>query len=135
MLASGSSDRTVKLWETRTGRLMRTFTGHSLYIHSVAFSPDGKSVASGGGDRTVRLWDVESGRIRFQLKGHTKYVRTVCFAADGKTLASASGDGTVGLGIRERGNCWDNCREIGISCLPPRFRPTALTSPRADTAA
>jgi WD40 repeat protein len=57
LVASGSSDRTVRLWDPATGAVRRTLEGHSDAVRAVAFSPDGRLVASGSGDRTVRLWD------------------------------------------------------------------------------
>ncbi|MCP4382429.1 MAG: hypothetical protein GY798_13610, partial [Hyphomicrobiales bacterium] len=57
-LASGSDDKTVRLWEVSTGEQLRELTGHSDYVLSVAFSHDGKFLASGSYDNTVRLWDV-----------------------------------------------------------------------------
>lgn len=58
-IASGSWDKTIKLWEVSTGKLIKTLTGHNSYVHSVAFSPDGKSIASGSGDKTIMLWLIE----------------------------------------------------------------------------
>ena len=56
-LATGSYDRTVKLWDVATRRLKTTLTGHTNWVFSVAFAPDGASLASGGHDKTVRIWD------------------------------------------------------------------------------
>ncbi len=58
LLASGSADRTIKLWEVATGREVRTLTGHTDTVLSVAFSPDGRLLASGSYDKTIKLWDI-----------------------------------------------------------------------------
>ena len=57
LLASGGTDKTVRLWDPATGIQQRVLTGHRSGVHSVAFSPDGRLLASGGTDETVRLWD------------------------------------------------------------------------------
>ncbi|MDP7060111.1 MAG: protein kinase [Candidatus Marinimicrobia bacterium] len=58
-LASGSYDKTIKLWRVRDGRLMKTITGHGGSVLSVAFSPDGKTLASGSYDKSIKLWGVK----------------------------------------------------------------------------
>jgi WD40 repeat protein len=60
-LASGSFDRSVRLWEASSGQLLRTLEGHTAYVMSVAFSPDGTRLASGSSDGTIRYWAVASG--------------------------------------------------------------------------
>ena len=59
-LASGSGDKTVKLWEVRSGKLLRTLEGHTEPVDIVAFSPDGRLLASKSGDQTIRLWSCET---------------------------------------------------------------------------
>ena len=60
----GSGDRTVKLWDVATGKLLASLQGHTGGVYSVAWSPDGKTLASGSDDRTVKLWDAAVGKER-----------------------------------------------------------------------
>ena len=83
---------------------VRTLVGHTETVNSVAFSPDGKTLASGAGsgllwsnDNTVRLWRVSDGKLLRTMEGHTNWVRSVAVSPDGKTLASGSDDNTVRL--------------------------------------
>jgi eukaryotic-like serine/threonine-protein kinase len=87
----------VKLWDTRTGKELRTLKGNVARVNSLAFSPDGKHLAAGAGDWTTTVWDVAENQIVHTLKGHIQGIWGVAYAPDGKTLATAGVDGTVRL--------------------------------------
>jgi uncharacterized delta-60 repeat protein len=95
ILASGSLDETIKLWDVASGRELRTLSGHSSGVQSIAFSPDGRLLASGSGDSTIKIWDAASGREVRTLSGHSDTVQSVAFSPDGRVLASGSDDGTI----------------------------------------
>jgi RNA polymerase sigma factor (sigma-70 family) len=73
------------------------FTGHHGTVNSVAFSPDGRTLASASQDRTIKLWAVDTRQLKATLQGHGDAVLAVAFSPDGKTLASAGADQTVRL--------------------------------------
>ncbi|CAD8214927.1 unnamed protein product [Paramecium octaurelia] len=91
-LASGSMDKSICLWDAKTGKQKVKFDGHSDVVNSVCFSPDGKTLASGSYDKSIRLWDIKKEQQNFILDGHSNCVLSVCFSPDGTSLASASGD-------------------------------------------
>ncbi|MFC7257530.1 eIF2A-related protein [Streptomyces lutosisoli] len=77
--------------------LHRRLAGHTKNVWSVAYSPDGHTLATASADHTVRLWNVTTGKTRTTLTGHTDEVVSVAFSPDGHTLATASADTTVRL--------------------------------------
>lgn len=105
ILASGSWDNTIKLWDVNTGREIRTLIGHTNWVNSVAFSPDGKFLASGSADCTIKLWQVHTGREIQTLTGHSDSVLSVAYSPkmpatnskDRQLLASGSNDYNIKL--------------------------------------
>lgn len=104
LLASGSRDKTMRLWEVEDGSFVRQLKGHTGLLNNVAcvaFSPDGQLLASGGlGDKLVKIWQVEGVLLR-TLEGSTssiyRQVASVAFSPDGQLLASGADDKTVRL--------------------------------------
>ena len=115
ILASGSSDKTVRLWDMRNRKLKRTLTGHTERATAIAFSPDGKTLASGSWDKTVRLWDLQTGKQKEVLKGHNGRVHALAFSGNGAILASGASD--------ERVRLWDGRTGVLIRALTGKRRP------------
>ncbi|HEY9866156.1 MAG TPA: serine/threonine-protein kinase, partial [Candidatus Obscuribacterales bacterium] len=96
-LASGSRDKTIKLWDVQSQQEIATLPVHSTAFTSVAFSPDGGTLASGSKNNTIKLWDVQSQTEIATFNGHSVWVTSVAFSPDGRTLASGSGENTIKL--------------------------------------
>jgi WD40 repeat protein len=73
-LATGSYDKTIKLWNARSGKLGKTLTGHEGHLRYLAFRPDGKMLASAAQDKTVKLWDLKSNNDPVELDQHRRFV-------------------------------------------------------------
>ncbi len=97
LAASASGDKTVRLWDTATGRTLRTLSGHGGEVNAVTFSGDGSFLASGGQDKLLRFWEVATGKQLGSLGGHTADVRAVALTDDVKWAVTGSVDKTVRL--------------------------------------
>ncbi len=89
--------RSVNAESSPTAPSLFLQVGHSADVTSVAFSPDGKTLASGSFDNTIKLWDASTGELKQTLEGLKNGVYAVAFSPDGMTLASGSGDTTIQL--------------------------------------
>ena len=92
-IAGAMGDRTVRVWEAATGRVLRVLRGHSDLVLDVAFSPDGATLASASYDRTIRIWDLATDRHRV-LRGHAAAVNRIAWH-DPDHIVTASTDGTL----------------------------------------
>ncbi|MDF5715200.1 MAG: WD40 repeat domain-containing protein [Rhizonema sp. NSF051] len=88
----------IKIWNPCTGELLHVLSGHSQSsVMSIAFSPDGKTLASGGFDGKIKLWDVSTWTVNHIIEEHFRGVCALAFSPDGKTLASGSSDSIIKL--------------------------------------
>ncbi|OKH32716.1 hypothetical protein NIES2119_25150 [[Phormidium ambiguum] IAM M-71] len=123
VLASASSDRTIKLWDYQTGECLRTYTGHQGSVYSIAFSPTGDLIVSGSGDRTVKFWDCYNDNCVKTLYGQTNEVCCVAFSPDEQTIACVSLDQTVRLWNYQSGHCLKSWYGNTDWALPVSFSP------------
>ena len=92
-IASGSDDKTIKVWDAATGAEVMTLRAHER--SRVTFSPDGRRIVSGSDDKTIKVWDSATGTELMTLCGHGDWVGSIAFSPDGKRIASGSRDKTI----------------------------------------
>ena len=95
MLASGSKDKTVRLWNTSENHELFILRKHTSWITTLAFSHDGRMLASGSTDKTVRLWNTITGELLATFTGHINGIAALTFSPESSTLVSGSTDGTI----------------------------------------
>jgi COMPASS component SWD3 len=105
-IASGSDDKTIRLWDIATGKQHpRVLTGHHNSVFSLAFSPTGAVLVSGSYDEAVFLWDVRTPRLMRSLPAHSDPVAGVDFSLDGTLIVSCAGDGLIRIWDTPTGQC------------------------------
>lgn len=115
LLLTGSSDRTLSVWNARTFEKITTFRKHVGHVLCAAFSPDGKKVVSAGKDKFAIVWDPATGVEHFRISGHYNDITHVSFTNDGKHILTASKDRTIIF--------WDAETGEKISSAPKRNSP------------
>jgi WD40 repeat protein len=131
ILASGSSGTgsilssvlaDVYLWDIARGKELRHFQAHQTRVHSLDFSPNGRTLASTGAEPMIRLWDVAGGREAFPQPGHRTWIRTLAISPADGTVFTGGQDGTIRQWDRKSG------RELGvIAGFPDLADPIALS--------
>jgi WD40 repeat protein/tetratricopeptide (TPR) repeat protein len=125
-LASGSADRTVRLWTVGTWQIADTLAGHTGAVTHVVFSPDGHRLASAGEDHTVRIWDTDGGQALHTLEGHAAEVLAAAFGAGGRRVVSVAQDGAV--------KAWDFAAGRLVQTLDQHAGPVTRVAFSADGA-
>ncbi|KAK4883628.1 hypothetical protein RN001_006947 [Aquatica leii] len=92
ILASASFDKSIKLWEARTGKFICTLRGHVQAVYMISFSVDSRLMVSGSADSTLKLWNLKTKKIEFDLPGHADEVYAVDWSTNGSTVASGGKD-------------------------------------------
>jgi WD40 repeat protein len=119
----------IRLWDLSgpRPRPRANLVGHAYGIISVAFSPDGTTLASGGFDRCVKLWGIAAGREWATLGGHEGWVAAVAFSPDGSVLATGSHDQTIKLWDAELGRELATLRGHSGNVYTVAFSPDGAT--------
>lgn len=97
VIATAGADKTIKFWDAKTFKLLRTYRGHRDFINRITFAPDGRSFATASIDGNVRIWSTRSRKLFRSYKGHNGIVTGLTFDSAGKTLISAGKDTTIRL--------------------------------------
>ncbi|KYC43838.1 hypothetical protein WA1_01395 [Scytonema hofmannii PCC 7110] len=126
-LLATSIDNEIWLWEVANMNQIVTCNGHTAWVRSLAFSPDGQILASGSNDQTVRLWNAHTGQCLKTLRGHTSWVQSLAFSPDGQILASASNDQTVKLWNAHTGQCLQTLLGHSDRVIFTTFSPNGQT--------
>lgn len=122
-IVSASDDKTAKIWDVETGKLLSDLKGHTDYVYYSCFSPDGSTIVSASADSTVKIWDASKGMLLADLKGHQGIVRTVSYSPDGKRIATASEDGSVKIWNAITGELINTIKVDRLSVNSAQFSP------------
>ena len=109
-IASGSKDKTIKIWQVDTGKEIMTFEGHSDDITSVAINADNTILASGSKDKTLKLWAFASGKLISTINHDTK-IKAVAFSPDRQILATGCNAGNIRL-FKPRSRSFDSLQQL-----------------------
>lgn len=105
-MATGSTDKSVRLWDALSGAQRSVLLGSVQSVMSVKFSPNNEFLVGASNDNTTRVWGVEQGRVRNTLTGHTGKVFTASFTSDSHKVVSGSHDRTIKLWDLSKGYPW-----------------------------
>lgn len=146
-VASGSSDKTVKIWDIRSQRLIQHYDAHSAEVNEIDFHPNGRYLLSTSHDSTIKIWDLRQGHILYTLYGHEGASTTAAFSPCGDYFTTGGADSVV---MVWKSNLEENDQEFiedfgakqgfneqvgGVPSVAPRRPPTAKKTTAAKTSA
>lgn len=134
ILATASYDSTLKLWDARQGKSLRTLAGHQNLVLSLAASPDGTMLASGANDNTIRLWDVPADKPSSSWQGHSAKINDVVSRPDGLVAVSVGDDKVVRVWNRKTGKLLQSLEGHQAEVLRAAFRVDGNQWATADSA-
>ena len=133
LVAAGSLDTVVRIWDVATGQLLERLRGHRDSVYSVRFTPDGRGLISGSLDKTLKYWDItpvtSTGKHRemvhctMSFAGHKDYVLSVAVSPDGQWVVSGSKDRSVTF--------WDS-RTATMQCMLQGHKNSGMDTPDSE---
>ncbi|HUQ34692.1 MAG TPA: protein kinase [Pyrinomonadaceae bacterium] len=132
MLATGSRDGTIALWDSASGAEIKRFKAGDERITSLSFTPDGKQLVSGSWDKTVKVWNLENGSLIRELCRFENYVSTSAISPDGSKVFAASFDTTAGLFYQATGKIINEFGKRRKAILSVAFAPDGQTFATGD---
>lgn len=112
-VATGSRDKTVKLWDALSGQCLRTFIGHDNWIRALVFHPTGKYLLSASDDKTIKVWDLANGRCTKTIEAHSHFVTCMAW---GRAVVGGAGGGGEGIkgGVNGEASASKESRRINV---------------------
>jgi WD40 repeat protein len=117
LIATGSEDHSIYLWDAHTGKQIRTLKGHRNTIEAIKFSHDGKWLASGSWDKTARIWDVETGNPIKTIDAHKDHVHDIAFSPDDTRFVTGGGNREL---IIWDTHTWEKSLALPQPTMPPK---------------
>lgn len=122
-MVSGLGDKSLIVWDMKTGTPLKTLPGHKGSVDAVAVTKDGKQIVSASTDSTIKIWNIETGENIDTFIGHQSSIRAIAITPDGKNLVSASHDTTLKVWDLQTGECLCTCIEhqksVGVLAIHP----------------
>jgi len=103
LVISANHANLVKVWDVKTGNIIRTFAGHDDWVYSIKLTSDNKTLISGSFDHTIKIWDFSSGKLLNTLKGHSDGVSLLALSTDNRYLYSYSVDMQIKIWDLQKG--------------------------------